>query len=332
MSLGWIIACVVPAVASALLIGWLRKSTLTRVLADVPNERSLHGEPRPRVGGIGLVAASLPVAFALTRFELALPLGVALLLALVSIADDRHSLPIALRLPVHVGAAAVIAFAGASSLGLVIATCAALAIAWMTNLFNFMDGADGLAGGMGVIGFATLASGAAGASDLPLAWTCACLASACAGFLLHNFPPARVFMGDAGSIPLGFLAGALGVLGMARGDWPAWFPVLAFAPFVADASITLVRRALRREPFWRAHRTHSYQRLVLRGWSHRRLALSAYALMLVSSTCALLALRGSGMERSAIISGWTAALALLFLALERRLGHAASPSLPGQDR
>jgi UDP-N-acetylmuramyl pentapeptide phosphotransferase/UDP-N-acetylglucosamine-1-phosphate transferase len=332
MSIAWIVACVIPAAASAILIALLRRSRLGRWLADVPNERSLHAEPRPRVGGIGLMAASLPVALALTRMELALPLALALLLALVSFADDRHSLPIALRLTVHFGAAIAVVLAGAASFGLVAAIVAVLAIAWMTNLFNFMDGADGLAGGMGSIGFATLAWGAAAAGDAALALTGACLASACAGFLVHNFPPARVFMGDAGSIPLGFLAGALGVLGAARGTWPAWFPLLAFAPFIADASITLLRRASRRERFWRAHRTHSYQRLVLAGWGHRRLALCAYALMALSSVCALLALRADAGGRSVIIWGWTAALALLFLALERRLGRAASPYLPGQDR
>jgi len=114
MSVAWVIACVLPGVASAMLIAWLRRSALTRVLADVPNERSLHGEPRPRVGGIGIIAASLPLAFALTRQELALPLVLALVLALVSIADDRHSLPIALRLPVHFGAALAVAFMGAA--------------------------------------------------------------------------------------------------------------------------------------------------------------------------------------------------------------------------
>lgn len=331
MSAAWAVATLVPALGSAVLIAVLRRSALTRTLADIPNERSLHGEPRPRVGGIGVMAAALPVAFALAGRDLAVPLGLAFLLMLVSIADDRHSLPIAVRLPAHLAAAIAAAFSP-PSLQPLAAACAALAVAWMTNLYNFMDGADGLAGGMGVIGFATLATGAAAAADLPLAMACACLASACAGFLLHNFPPARVFMGDAGSIPLGFLAGALGVAGVARDAWPAWFPALAFAPFIADATTTLARRAARREAFWRAHRTHSYQRLVLAGWSHRRLALSAYALMALSSACALLALREKALDRSVIIWGWIAALALLVLALERRLGRAASPSLPGHDR
>jgi UDP-N-acetylmuramyl pentapeptide phosphotransferase/UDP-N-acetylglucosamine-1-phosphate transferase len=249
----------------------------------------------------------------------------------VSFADDRRSLPIAVRLGAHLVAAVAIAFTSVPG-PWPVAIGAAVVIAWMTNLYNFMDGADGLAGGMGVFGFATLAVGAASGNDVPLAWTCACIASACAGFLLHNFPPARVFLGDAGSIPLGFLAGALGVIGAARHAWPPWFPVIAFAPFIVDATMTLARRALRGEKFWRAHRTHAYQRLVLAGWTHRRLALSAYAVMALSSTCALLALGAGPSGRSAIIAIWIAALVLAFLALERRLGRAALPHRPGQDR
>ena len=332
MTGAWLAAALLPAVASAAIIALLRRSALTQALVDLPNERSLHGAPRPRVGGIGLMAASLPVAFALSPHDMALPLGLALALALLSVADDRHSLPIAIRLPAHGAAALVMAFAAAGALGIGWVIVFALAIAWMTNLYNFMDGADGLAGGMGVIGFATLAAGAATADDLSLAWTSACLASGCAGFLVHNFPPARVFMGDAGSIPLGFLAAALGVMGIVHGAWPAWFPLLAFAPFIVDASLTLARRALRREKFWRAHRSHAYQRLVLSGWGHRRLAVSAYGLMALSSACAFLALRAEGTARSVIIWGWTAALALLFVTLERRLARSASPSIPGQDR
>ncbi|HZZ92638.1 MAG TPA: glycosyltransferase family 4 protein [Usitatibacter sp.] len=331
MSGAWITAALLPPVLCAAIIAWLRRSRLTHVLQDRPNERSLHDEPRPRVGGIGLVAAAVCVGWALAGRETALPLALAAGLAVVSLADDRRSLPIAVRLAAHMAAALAVAFT-CLPVQWPVALVAALAIAWMTNLYNFMDGADGLAGGMGLIGFATLAAGAAMANDMPLAWTCTCIASACAGFLLHNFPPARVFLGDAGSIPLGFLAGALGVLGAARHAWPAWFPALAFAPFIVDASVTLLRRAVRREKFWRAHRTHAYQRLVLAGWTHRRLALSAYAVMCLSSFCAVLALRAGAPGRSVIIGIWIAALALAFLALERRLARAAVPPCPGPDR
>jgi UDP-N-acetylmuramyl pentapeptide phosphotransferase/UDP-N-acetylglucosamine-1-phosphate transferase len=94
-------------------------------------------------------------------------------------------------------------------------------------------------------------------------------------------------MGDAGSIPLGFLAGALGLQGWSQGLWPPWFPLAAFAPFIADASVTLLRRALRRERVWQAHRGHYYQRIILLGWSHRRTALAEYALMAASGLVAV---------------------------------------------
>jgi UDP-N-acetylmuramyl pentapeptide phosphotransferase/UDP-N-acetylglucosamine-1-phosphate transferase len=192
----------------------------------------------------------------------------------------------------------------------------------MTNLYNFMDGADGLAGGMGMAGFATYAIAAAVAGDTPLAWSAAAIASACAGFLFHNFPPARVFLGDAGSIPLGFLAAAFGVHGIATDGWPWWFPVIAFTPFIVDATVTLLRRALAREAVWRAHRSHAYQRLALSGWSHRRLALSEYAAMGLSGVCALAALRTEGAVRLGIILGWALAATWAFVALERHIARA----------
>jgi len=97
-------------------------------------------------------------------------------------------------------------------------------------------------------------------------------------------------MGDAGSIPLGFLAAALGLVGWHADHWPLWFPVLVFSPFAVDASITLARRLLRGEAFWRAHRSHYYQRLVQLGWGHRNTALAEYALMAGCGATALWAL------------------------------------------
>jgi UDP-GlcNAc:undecaprenyl-phosphate GlcNAc-1-phosphate transferase len=330
MTSAWLLAAaLVPGLVCAVVIATLRGMAIGSRLADQPNERSLHVQPRPRVGGIGVIAGVLPWGFVFGAGPLTLALVLAAALAVVSLIDDRGSLPIAVRLPLHFAAAAAIAFVVVP--GWPLALVAVLAIAWMTNLFNFMDGADGLAGGMGLIGFAAYAGGAAFARDAQFALLCVAVASACAGFLLHNFPPARVFMGDTGSIPLGFLAGTLGTLGVVRGLWGPWFPLLAFAPFILDASLTLGRRALRRERFWRAHRTHSYQRLVLAGWSHRRLALHAYAVMLVSATGALVALREGGIVRWAIICGSAAILLALFAALERRFAHAVSPSPPGLD-
>jgi UDP-N-acetylmuramyl pentapeptide phosphotransferase/UDP-N-acetylglucosamine-1-phosphate transferase len=98
---------------------------------------------------------------------------------------------------------------------------------------------------------------------------CAGVAAAAAGFLCFNFHPARIFMGDVGSVPLGFTAGALGLVGWRSGAWPLWFPLLVFAPFILDATVTLLRRALRGEKVWQAHRSHYYQRMVQMGLGHR---------------------------------------------------------------
>jgi UDP-N-acetylmuramyl pentapeptide phosphotransferase/UDP-N-acetylglucosamine-1-phosphate transferase len=169
----------------------------------------------------------------------------------------------------------------------IVVPIAVLALMWFTNLYNFMDGSDGLAGGMAVAGFGAYAIAAWQSGDPALATAAAGTAAAALGFLAFNFHPARVFMGDSGSIPLGFLAGAMGLAGWRDGLWPLWFPVLAFGPFVADASATLARRVLRGERFWQAHRTHYYQRLVQLGWGHRRTAFAEYALMLLCAAVAL---------------------------------------------
>jgi UDP-N-acetylmuramyl pentapeptide phosphotransferase/UDP-N-acetylglucosamine-1-phosphate transferase len=134
------------------------------------------------------------------------------------------------------------------------------------------------------------------------------LCAAAFAFLLFNFHPARLFMGDAGSVPLGFLAGALGVIGWRDGVWPLWFPVLVFAPFVGDATLTLLRRLLRRERIWQAHKDHYYQRLVRMEFGHRGTAWIEYGAM---AGCAALALPA----RDAAPATQLAALAIAVLAL-----------------
>jgi UDP-GlcNAc:undecaprenyl-phosphate GlcNAc-1-phosphate transferase len=322
MTAAWITAITLPLVLSWAIIAALRTVPWTKRLEDLPNERSLHADPRRRVGGIGLVLGALPVAAWLSPV-LDVFLACAAALAVVSFLDDFRSLPIQVRLPAHLSAAAVAVLAmGSPQLGALHAILAVLFIAWMTNLFNFMDGADGLAGGMAGIGFAAFATAAAHGGAVPLALACAAFAAASVGFLLHNFPPARVFMGDAGSIPVGFLAGCFGAYGAAAGVWPVWFPILVFSPFIVDATFTLLRRAWRREAVWRAHRSHLYQRLVLAGWSHRRLAIAAYALMAAVSLSALAAVGSESMVQCGIIAVWVVAYLLLLCASGRFLRQA----------
>jgi UDP-N-acetylmuramyl pentapeptide phosphotransferase/UDP-N-acetylglucosamine-1-phosphate transferase len=267
---------------------WLLLGRFRTFALDRPNERSLHERPVPRSGGIALLAGVL-VSLAFGAGELWLPIGLALALAVLSLLDDLRGLPTAARLAAHLTAAGALAWYLLSPMHPLELAVLAVAVAWMTNLYNFMDGSDGLAGGMALIGFGAyaVAAGSGGHGAL-LALTLA-LAAAALGFLLFNFPPAKIFLGDVGSVPLGFLAGALGLQGWRDDLWPLWFPAVVFAPFIADASATLVRRALRGEKVWQAHREHYYQRLVRLGFGHRGTAYVAYALMLI---CAALALYG----------------------------------------
>jgi UDP-N-acetylmuramyl pentapeptide phosphotransferase/UDP-N-acetylglucosamine-1-phosphate transferase len=305
-------AVVLIPVASALACAAVILALLKRASGlplDHPNERSLHETPMPRVGGVGIVAGTL-LAFLLLRAE---PLLAALVAALaaVSYVDDRSHLPIAVRFAAHALAAAAFVYVVAPDLHPLWQAVAVLAAVWMTNLYNFMDGSDGLAGGMALFGFGAYAAAAWLAGDTVFAVVAASIAAAAAAFLAFNFPPARVFMGDAGSIPLGFLAAALGILGWRTGHWPFWFPVVVFSTFVVDATVTLARRVLRRERFWRPHRTHYYQRLVQLGWGHRNTALAEYALM---AGCGAGALWALGQPRAAQLS-LLAGAALVYLVL-----------------
>jgi len=276
----------VAAFAVALLtLRVLLLPALGRRMLDQPNARSLHVRPVPRTGGLALTAGAVS-GIAIAEGPAALVAGAVVLMS-ISLFDDWKSLGAGVRLAGHLAVAATFVALAGTSLPAWMLAALVLAVAWMINLYNFMDGADGLAGGMAVIGFATYAIAALGEASPALGWSAAAVAAAAAAFLLHNFPPARIFLGDGGSVPLGFLAAALGICGWTDGAWPLWFPAVVFAPFVVDASVTLLRRLLRGEKVWQAHRSHYYQRLVLMGWSHRRLALAAYACMLLSSAVAL---------------------------------------------
>mgnify|MGYP000704601323 CR=1 FL=1 len=313
-----IAAWLVPLVA--FFVCWLTLAALmqraTRLPMDHPNARSLHATPTPRIGGIGVVVAISISSFLIQSLVL-LPFTLGLLmLAAISLLDDYKNLPAHWRLLAHVLVAVVyvLAFSRLQGSGWFVAI---LAIVWMTNLYNFMDGADGLAGGMAVIGFGTLGMAAWGAGDQDVAMFCAAIASAALAFLFFNFPPAKIFMGDTGSIPLGFLAASIGVYGTSQNYWPALFPVMIFSPFILDASVTLLKRALRGEKIWRAHREHYYQRLIRMGWSHRKMTLASYALMLV---CALLGLTYFQQSESAslLVALWLSCFVGIFIVVDRR--------------
>ena len=315
--MSWLATPLVAAAACAVALGLLLARFRHRLPLDRPNERSLHDTPVPRVGGVALaVGVAAAVAAGLAPFGLALALAAGL--AALSFLDDLRPLPTGVRLAAHLVASGIIAWYILSPMHPLELALVVLGIAWLTNLYNFMDGADGLAGGMSVTGFGAYALAAFAAGDADTASISLALAGAAAAFLAFNFPPARVFLGDVGSIPLGFLAGALGITGWRNDAWPLWFPLLVFAPFIGDATVTLVKRLLRRERVWQAHREHYYQRMVRMGLGHRGTAAVEYAAMLACAAAALLGRTQAPPVQASVFFGTTLALAALAIWVDWR--------------
>ena len=333
-----------PALAAfiaAIAVAALRR--LARVLpADLPNARSLHVEPVPRAGGYAIWAGFLPAAL---LFPLPFPGGLAgwmpawLALFAVSAADDRRSVGVGTRLTVQAAASVWTAAwlaQGAAPAGATVAMAAlvvggSLCLAWSANLFNFMDGNDGLAATMGICGFAAYGIAAmhadggpgpqvAGASALAPASGAApalfALAAAILPFLAVNRPRASMFLGDAGAVSLGFLASAFGLAGVVAGDWPLWFPPLVFLPFIADATLTLLRRATRRERVWEGHRSHYYQRLHQLGAGHAGTLAVYVTLMLGTGATALACLMVAPGAGPWALALWGVVVIMLFAAID----------------
>ena len=306
-----------------------------------PNERTLHSMPTPQTGGlavIGSVVISLILAasiLAVTQPSKAvLPKGVAsgsvwivismLLIFIVSFIDDCVGLPAVLRLGVQaISACIIIGGVGLTvssipipggpniSLGIAAIPVSVLILLWMANLYNFMDGIDGFAGGMTFFGFAFLAYFGWQAHFPVMLIIAMFVAMGALGFLTHNFPPARIFMGDAGSITLGFLAGTLMILGVRDGIFEIWVPIMIFSPFIADATVTLTCRLFRRKKIWEAHREHYYQRVVLCGWSHRRTVLVEYGVMILCGGLAMWYHHSMESLRPFILGAWMILFVLL---------------------
>jgi len=270
-----------------LAVGWLARSRAVRLAIDEPNARSLHTIPVPRTGGIGLILGiASGWTFIATNFPWPVWSAFAIVIT-ISLVDDLRGLSASIRLATHLLAAALAATTLLGSESPVLVVLAVLAIGWMCNLYNFMDGSDGLAGGMALSGFLAYAIAAWLSGSTQFALLNLAIAAAAAGFLVHNFHPARIFLGDAGSVTLGFLAAVCGLSGWLQHDWTWWFPLLVFSPFIVDASVTLTRRLLTGARVWEAHRDHYYQRLVQLGFGHRKTALAEYVLMTICTISGL---------------------------------------------
>ncbi len=289
-------------------------------IQDIPNERSLHIKPVPRTGGIAIVVGIMCGWATLQGMLVWWIVWPVLGLFVLSLVDDIRSLTPRTRLVGHfIAALMVVLSIEVSALwGLPLL----FYIVWMTNLYNFMDGSDGLAGGMALFGFGMYGVAALISGNEYFAMMNFAVSAAGMAFLFFNFYPARVFMGDAGSIPLGFLAAALGVWGWQQACWPLWFPLLVFSPFVADASLTLLQRLWRGERLSEAHRSHYYQKLVQMGWGHRNTALVEYGLMFLVGVSALWIIQLDALIQAVLLVGW----GLIFLGLARWIDSRWRPS------
>lgn len=317
---------------SSLLVSWLSvwklcnpKSPL--YVIDVPNERSLHVKATPRTGGLGILLGVLVGILILawvhqvTFVQLAIFLTMAGL-AFLGFLDDRLNLSSALRFSGHLIAAGVtiwwlgpiesIAFANLFTipLGIFAIPFSILFVVWMINLYNFMDGMDGFSGGMTLIGFSTLSILFAFSNNTEYCLACIIPGAAALGFLAFNFPPAKIFMGDAGSTSIGYLAAALAIFAHNSGQIPLWIFVTLFSPFILDSTVTLLTRVVRKERFWEAHRTHYYQRLVISGKPQLSVVLVEYGLMLVVAVLATIAITKPA-SQNPIFIGWL----ILFVSL-----------------
>ena len=325
---------------TAFLLGWPAYVLLRRMgVIDKPNARSSHQQPTVRGGGVSIIATVLGAIVVLVwsatgdgvfTTPLATIAGSVAILAVVSFWDDLRSVGARIRFGCHAAAAiSIIVVLGVPcpvATGMAVtAVMAAVGFLWIagyTNAFNFMDGINGLAAGQAAVtGVATaaLALAAGVPAQHPIAWISLVVAGAAAGFLPHNFPRARMFMGDVSSAPLGFLLATLGWWLACEAGWWVLLPVgLLHANFVLDTGITLARRVLRGERWYEAHREHFYQRLVRSGRSHTFVTGWELALQVVVAIAVVAAVQaGGGWLLLAPASLAALAWAGLFLKAER---------------
>jgi UDP-N-acetylmuramyl pentapeptide phosphotransferase/UDP-N-acetylglucosamine-1-phosphate transferase len=277
-------------VLSLLFTGLATRYSRWRGLIDHPGERHSHTVSTPRGGGLGLVLALLLTSILFLTSELNIWLEAILpgmvLLSLLGWWDDHSSLSARFRFFVQLVVSfyllwCIVGLGWGASAGLLIV--AGLFVLWMTNSYNFMDGSNGMAGSQGVFAGIVLAALYCQSGNIQLALVSGMLAASCLGFLPWNIGQARVFMGDAGSLPLGFGFGSLLIYGVAMNEISLPVALLVMLVFLADASMTLLVRVLKGEQWYNPHRQHLYQRLIASGRTHGSVLIfyQAINLMLV---------------------------------------------------
>ncbi|QQO23034.1 glycosyltransferase family 4 protein [Bradyrhizobium diazoefficiens] len=317
-----LLAIAIAALISAL-VTWTSRPLLQRYTLARPNARSSHRIPTPQGAGIAVIAATLIVASAWSAgVNVAIPpalVAATVAMALVGFADDIVSLPVLVRLVLQAAAVGAVVFTAPETARIVPAMPLALerglvllAGVWFVNLVNFMDGLDLMTVAEVVpITAALLLLGSLGDLSWPAALVATALCGAMLGFAPFNKPVARVFLGDVGSLPIGLLLGWC-LLELAWRGQPA-AALLLPAYYLADSTITLFRRIMRREPFWSAHRTHFYQRATDNGLTVPQVVGGVFALNLLLALLAIVSVRAGSVTITLIslFAGATATALLL---------------------
>ncbi len=339
---------VAALVVSALLTGAVRKLALSQGVLDLPNERSSHSKATPRGGGLAIVlTVTLGMVILAATGELRPDLLAVLFVgggavALVGYIDDRRPLPAGVRLVVHVGAAlwAAAWLAGLPALRIGMQTIhlgwvgyavAVLALVWTLNLFNFMDGIDGIAASEAVfVASCGALLSVTGAATSGVAVAALVVAAACAGFLLWNWPPAKIFMGDVGSGYLGYVIAVLALAAARDEPVTLWIWLILGGVFFVDATVTIVRRVVRGDRIYMAHRSHGYQWLARRWGNHRKVTVAVMMLNLIwLLPCAFLATLRPNYAVAIVVVALAPLVVLAFAAGSGRRENANSETATG---
>ena len=314
-SFSFIAAAALAVFLSFLLTGIATWYAGRRGLLDHPGERQSHTVATPRGGGAGLVAAWLIVSLLVSGgdshdFWVQCVVPAVLVLTITGWWDDHASLGVGVRFFVQLAVSFYLLWFAVNAgwvQGVIAMILSVLLMLWMTNLYNFMDGSNGMAGLQGVFAASVLAVLFYLAGDLHFSLYALILAGCCAGFLPWNLGRARVFMGDVGSLALGFLFAVLLLYGTGTGAFGYPLALMVMLLFLTDATLTLLLRVIRGERWYNAHRQHLYQRLIADGWTHARVAMFYQAINLV------LVLPGIVMAIYFPALAWATALALTLI-------------------
>lgn len=283
----------ISALVTVLLTRVVMTNALKQGMMDVPNARSSHVIPTPRGGGLAIVLTAVTGTAVLcflgiVEIRIAVVLVIAgSAIAAVGYMDDKHGLPALPRFAVHVAASVLVVLAFlchskahnlTEPFDWVIALCLMIGTAWSINLFNFMDGIDGIAASQAVFVAGTSAALVFSRGDSSLTTLLLLSTGASAGFLIWNWPPAKIFMGDVGSGFLGFWLAALALLLHVEDVLNIWTSVTLSSVFLSDATVTLLRRVAGGKRWYEAHRSHAYQHMARRCNSHLRVTTLVWML------------------------------------------------------